>query len=67
MEKIKSLLLFIVTAGQLVGVGLFFVNIVVAIYFYAFVVIAFITLMILLVIERINEKKEDDENDYRNY
>ena len=67
MEKKKSLLLFIVTVGQLVGVGLFFVNIVVAIYFYAFVVVAFITLMILLIIERVNEKKEDDEHDYRDY
>jgi 5-bromo-4-chloroindolyl phosphate hydrolysis protein len=67
MEKLKLLLVSVAILGQIIGIILLFINIKVAIILYILYGIAVLALIILLVKDRWKEKKEDDENDYRNY
>ncbi len=67
MGKAKQLLLLFTTVGQLIGLGLLFVQIKLAIIVYAISVILPLVILVILIIERKKEKEEDDRNDYRNY
>jgi Sec-independent protein secretion pathway component TatC len=67
MEKLKLLLVFIAVIGQILGIILLFINVKLAIAVYILYAIAIFAVFFLLVRDRRKEKREDDENDYRNY
>ena len=67
MGKMKQILLLFTTLGQLVGIGLIFVNIKLAIIIYAISAILPLVIIVILMRERKKEKEEDEQNDYRNY
>jgi membrane protein implicated in regulation of membrane protease activity len=67
MKRLKLLLLPLAGLCQILGVILLFVNIKMAIALFIVYGIALVTIFILLINDRRKEKKEDDENDYRNY
>lgn len=53
--------------GQLMGIALLFFNRVLAAIFFACDGVAFVWLIVILIKERQQEKKEMDEHDYRDY
>ncbi len=63
----KYIVLMIAIVGQIIGIVFLFIDISRALTFYAFYMVAIILLFALLVWERKSEKREDDENDYRDY
>lgn len=63
----KYIVLMIAIVGQIVGIVFLFIDISKALTFYAFYMVAIVLLFALIVWERKHEKKEDDENDYRDY
>lgn len=67
MGKIMQLLLLIVVATQILGIILLFINIKAAILTFIVYGLALVIIFILLIVNRIKEKEEEDENDYRNY
>lgn len=67
MKRLKLLLLPLAGLCQILGIILLFVNIKMAIALFIVYGIALVTIFILLINDRRKEKKEDDENDYRNY
>jgi membrane protein implicated in regulation of membrane protease activity len=67
MKRLKVLLLPLAGLCQILGVILLFVNIKMAIVLFILYGIALVTLFILLINDRRKEKREDEENDYRNY
>jgi membrane protein implicated in regulation of membrane protease activity len=67
MKRLKLLLLPLAGLCQILGVILLFVNIKMAIALFILYAIALVTIFILLINDRRKEKREDDENDYRNY
>jgi len=67
MRNLKYIMLSVATIGQIIGIIFLFINIKMAIIFYLCYVLALVILFWLLIRERINEKKEDEENDYRDY
>jgi membrane protein implicated in regulation of membrane protease activity len=67
MKRLKLLLLPLAGLCQILGVILLFVNIKMAIVLFIVYGIALVTIFILLINDRRKEKREDDENDYRNY
>ena len=67
MGKMKQILLLFSTLGQLIGIGLLFVHIKLAIIIYAISAILPLVIIVILMRERKKEKEEDERNDYRNY
>jgi membrane protein implicated in regulation of membrane protease activity len=67
MKRLKLLLLPLAGLCQILGIILLFVNIKMAIALFIVYGIALVTIFILLINDRRKEKREDDENDYRNY
>lgn len=66
-NKAKYIVMIAAGIGQIIGIIFIFINLKAALVFYAFYIIAIILLFALLIWERIKEKREDDENDYRDY
>lgn len=67
MGKLKQLFLFLTVIGQLAGIIMLFINIKIAIILFIVYGLACIAIFILLIVERIKEKEEEDDNDYRDY
>ncbi|WP_230497743.1 hypothetical protein [Pseudoneobacillus rhizosphaerae] len=67
MKRLKLLLLPFAGFCQILGIVLLFINIKIAIVVFILYAIALVTLFILLINDRRKEKREDEENDYRNY
>jgi len=67
MKNLKYIMLSVATIGQIVGIIFLFINFKIAIGFYLCYLLALVILFWLLIRERVKEKKEDEENDYRNY
>ena len=67
VRKNQSLLLIVATVGQVIGIIFVFINLKIAIIFYVIYLLAVIALFSLLIRERLNEKKEEDENDFSDY
>jgi membrane protein implicated in regulation of membrane protease activity len=67
MKRLKLLLLPLAGLCQILGIILLFVNIKMAIALFIVYGIALVTIFILLINDRRKEKREDDENDYRDY
>jgi membrane protein implicated in regulation of membrane protease activity len=67
MKRLKLLLLPLAGLCQILGIILLFVNIKMAIALFIMYGIALVTIFILLINDRRKEKREDEENDYRNY
>jgi membrane protein implicated in regulation of membrane protease activity len=67
MKRLKLLLLPLAGLCQILSIILLFVNIKMAIALFILYGIALVTIFILLINDRRKEKREDDENDYRNY
>jgi membrane protein implicated in regulation of membrane protease activity len=67
MKRLKLLLLPLAGLCQILGIILLFFNIKMAIVVFILYGIALVTLFILLINDRRKEKREDEENDYRNY
>lgn len=67
MGRVKQLLLLFTTIGQLIGIGLLFVKIKLAIIVYAISTVLPLVILVILLLERKKEKEEDIRNDYRNY
>ncbi|MFS0862473.1 hypothetical protein [Fredinandcohnia sp. 179-A 10B2 NHS] len=63
----KYFVLSVAIIGQIVGIIFLFINIEVALTFYAIYMVTILLLFWLLIRERKKEKKEDEENDYRDY
>ncbi|WP_077211078.1 hypothetical protein [Bacillus dakarensis] len=67
MGKLKQMLLMMIVIGQLLGIVMLFINIKIAIFVFIVYGLAMLGIFIVLIVERLKEKEEDDENDYRNY
>lgn len=67
MGKMMQLLLLVVVITQILGIVLLFINVKAAIFTFIVYGLAILAVFILLIVNRIKEKEEDDENDYRNY
>jgi membrane protein implicated in regulation of membrane protease activity len=67
MKRLKLLLVPFAGLCQILGIVLLFINIKIAIVVFLLYAIALVTIFILLINDRRNEKREDEENDYRNY
>lgn len=63
----NQILLLFTTIGQLVGIGLLFVNLKLGITIYTVSAILPLVILVILMRERKKEKEEDERNDYRNY
>lgn len=66
-DQVKQLLIVVAAICQVLAVVLLFVHIPSAIVLLVIYALALFVIFVLLIMERIKEKKEDDENDYRNY
>ncbi|MCA1030827.1 hypothetical protein LCL95_07335 [Bacillus timonensis] len=67
MGKLKYYMLSVASVGQIIGIIFLFINLKIALVFYLTYIFAIGLLGYLLLRERLNEKKEDEENDYRDY
>ncbi|MED3551419.1 hypothetical protein ACTHO0_00575 [Cytobacillus praedii] len=67
MGIIKRIFLLIAGLGQILAIILLFINLKAAVIFYLINILLIVGVVIVLLIERIKEKEEDDRNDYRNY
>lgn len=67
MGKWKQFLILIAVFGQILGIILLFVHMKTAIVTFIIYGLACATLFILLIVERVKEKEEEDEHDYRDY
>jgi membrane protein implicated in regulation of membrane protease activity len=67
MKRLKLLLVPFAGLCQILGIALLFINIKIAIGVFILYAVALVTIFILLINDRRKEKREDDENDYRNY
>ncbi len=67
MGKWKQFLILIAVFGQIIGIILLFVHMKTAIVTFIIYGLACATLFILLIVERVKEKEEEDEHDYRDY
>lgn len=67
MGRLKQLLLLITVVGQFLGIVMLFFNVAAAVLIFILQGVAILAIFIVLIVERIKEKEEDDENDYRNY
>lgn len=67
LGKWKQFLIFLAVFGQILGIILLFVHIKAAIVSFIIYGLACATLFILLIVERVKEKQEEDEHDYRDY
>ncbi|MFC0272126.1 hypothetical protein ACFFIX_11750 [Metabacillus herbersteinensis] len=67
MEALKYLCLITAVVTQLTGILFLFINIHIAAILFIIYGIALIGLLIVFIKNRYDEKKEDDEHDYRDY
>jgi membrane protein implicated in regulation of membrane protease activity len=67
VKTLKYSLLVIVFIGQIAGITFLFIHIKTAVTFFIIYAVAFVLLMAWLVKERLDEKKEEEDNDYRDY
>lgn len=67
MGKTMQLLLLVIAVTQILGIVMLFINLKLAIFIFILYGLAIVALFILLIVNRIKEKEEDDKNDYRNY
>jgi membrane protein implicated in regulation of membrane protease activity len=67
VKTLKYSLLVIAFIGQIAGIAFLFIHIKTAVTFFIIYAVAFVLLMAWLVKERLDEKKEEEDNDYRDY
>ncbi|MCV9887213.1 hypothetical protein [Metabacillus halosaccharovorans] len=67
MEKLKYISMFSAVMTQIVGIIFLFINIKIAIGLFFVYFLSLLVLVITFIKIRIDEKKEDDKNDYRDY
>ncbi|WNF35824.1 hypothetical protein RJD24_15390 [Bacillaceae bacterium IKA-2] len=67
MLNLKSIVLMVTVILQVVALIFFFIDIVTAIYLFAFHILGWVFVLVLIIIERIKEKKEEDDDDFSNY
>ncbi|MBU7595016.1 hypothetical protein [Metabacillus halosaccharovorans] len=67
MEKLKYISMLSAVVTQIVGIIFLFINIKIAIGLFLVYFLSLLVLVITFIKIRIDEKKEDDKNDYRDY
>ncbi|OIJ10512.1 hypothetical protein BKP37_18430 [Anaerobacillus alkalilacustris] len=67
MKNLKLILLILTFLFQSIAIVFFFINIVVALYLIALNVLCALSLIVVIIKERIKEIREEDDDDYRNY
>ncbi|PMC40266.1 hypothetical protein CJ195_00710 [Bacillus sp. UMB0899] len=67
MEKLKYISMLSAVITQITGIIFLFINIKVAIGLFIVYFLSLLLLLIMIIKLRIDEKKEDDQNDYRDY
>ncbi|WP_175638236.1 hypothetical protein [Metabacillus schmidteae] len=67
MEKLKYISMLSAVITQITGIIFLFINIKVAIGLFIVYFLSLLLLLITIIKLRIDEKKEDDQNDYRDY
>ncbi|MCM3443253.1 hypothetical protein AB3Z07_03905 [Metabacillus halosaccharovorans] len=67
MEKLKYISMLSAVMTQIVGIIFLFINIKIAIGLFFVYFLSLLVLVITFIKIRIDEKKEDDKNDYRDY
>ncbi|WP_139367461.1 hypothetical protein [Metabacillus halosaccharovorans] len=67
MEKLKYISMLSAVVTQIVGIIFLFINIKIAIGLFFVYFLSLLVLVITFIKIRIDEKKEDDKNDYRDY
>ncbi len=67
MEKLKYISMLSAVITQIVGIIFLFINIKIAIGLFFVYFLSLLVLVITFIKIRIDEKKEDDKNDYRDY
>ncbi|WP_243291507.1 hypothetical protein [Bacillus sp. FJAT-47783] len=63
----KNILLIVAILSQITGYFFLFIHVFTGVTFIVISFLAFISIIIFLIKERVHEKKEENENDYRNY
>lgn len=67
MGKAMQLLLWLIVVTQILGIVMLFINLKLAVFIFILYGLSILAIFVLLVVNRIKEKEEDDRNDYRNY
>ncbi len=67
MEKVKYISMLSAVITQILGVIFLFIKIKIAIFLFLVYFISLAILVIALIKNRLDEKREDDKNDYRDY
>ncbi len=67
MFNLKSITLIVTVLLQIVAIIYFFIDFVTAVYLFAFHILGWVIVFVLLIKERIKEKREEDDDDYSNY
>ncbi|MDX8364744.1 hypothetical protein [Cytobacillus sp. IB215665] len=67
ITKTKYVLVFIIVCFQLLGYVYLFINVKIALLLLGSAFVIFLLLFILLFIDRLKEKKEEDQDDLSNY
>ncbi|APH06094.1 hypothetical protein [Bacillus weihaiensis] len=67
MEKVKYLSMITAVFTQILGIVFLFINITIAIGLFLVYFLSLIILLVVFIKLRMDEKKEDDKNDYRDY
>ncbi|MGM0876851.1 MAG: hypothetical protein ACQEWV_19365 [Bacillota bacterium] len=67
MEKVKYISMITAVFTQITGIIFLFINITIAIGLFFVYFLSLLVLLVVFIKSRIDEKKEDDKNDYRDY
>ncbi|MBM7587184.1 membrane protein implicated in regulation of membrane protease activity [Bacillus pakistanensis] len=67
MEKVKYISMVAAAITQITGIIFLFINMTIAIGLFFVYFISLLVLLVVFVKSRMDEKKEDDQNDYRDY
>ncbi|MBM7604249.1 hypothetical protein FS935_15400 [Metabacillus litoralis] len=67
MEKVKYISMITAVFTQIIGIIFLFINITIAIGLFLVYFLSLAVLLVAFIKLRLDEKKEDDESDYRNY
>lgn len=67
MEKLKYISMLAAVVTQIAGIIFLFINIKIAIGLFFVYFLSLLILVIAFIKGRLDEKKEDDKNDYRDY
>lgn len=67
MERMKKISMMTAVFTQILGIIFLFVQVKIALCLFLLYGISLLVLLLVLIKQRMDEKREDEQNDYRNY